>query len=340
MAKARGRLAGALTTLLLGLGLASPAVAAPGDITTITDIPVSDSGALTTDVSRGLYWIADPSGSPTGVVYAFKPDGSRAGQVRYDATPSQVEALSMFNDQLYIGDMGAGAQSFITVYRLEQLDFGASAPYSQWTLHYPDGPHEAATMMVSPRGNIWVVTKGDPGGLYYVQAPAASGEYTMMREADAPAWVTDGTFIAPTTAVLRTYNSVISYDMNAYQVTAQAPIPEQAAGESLATKLNSNGLLLGSRGSDELVEVEVPTAMGEVPAPLPSAPGSAEPEPVPEPSPTEAPSVPEPTPTGEGPGSKTFAALGIASVVSLGAGGLVFWRTKPKPVKRRRPQSR
>ncbi len=182
-------------------------------------------------------------------------------------------------------------------------------------------------MMVSPRGNIWIVTKGDPGGLYYVPAPAESGEYALEYVADAPAWVTDGTFIGPTTVVLRTYTSVLTYDMTLYSVLSQAAAPEQPQGESLTSTLDGAAVLLGSKGTDQWVEVAVPTVMEALPA-VPSVPPASLQPASPEPPETPTATV-EPAPQSGPFASKTLTALAIAALVSVGAGVLVYWRTRP-----------
>ena len=327
MGRAR-RIAGAGAALVV-LGAGVPALASPGDIITIQDATLTASGALATDEDRGLYWTANPQGNGGGSVHALNPDGSLAGEVRYDAAPSQVEGLAYFNGQLYVGDVGDPqlSRGAVTVYRLESLEFGSSAPYSQWTLSYPDGAHDSATMMVSPRGNIWIVTKGDPGGLYYVPAPAESGEYALEYVADAPAWVTDGTFIGPTTVVLRTYTSVLTYDMTLYSVLSQAAAPEQPQGESLTSTLDGAAVLLGSKGTDQWVEVAVPTVMEALPA-VPSVPPASLQPASPEPPETPTATV-EPAPQSGPFASKTLTALAIAALVSVGAGVLVYWRTRP-----------
>lgn len=336
MARGRRRLA-CVTAAIAVFVIASPAAAAPGDVITIQDAALTTSGSLAADVDRGVYWTAKPDGDGGGVVHALNPDGSTAGEVRFDAAPSHVEALSFSNGQLYVGDVGDPSRNrdSVTVYRLDSLDYGTTTSFTQWTLHYPDGPHDAATMMVSPRGNIWVVTKDAAAGLYYAQAPTGPGDHTLMREADAPKWVTDGTFTGPTTVVLRTYTGLMTFDMSSYTVTAQESAPDQPQGESVTSALDGQGMLLGSKMDDRLIEAAAPTTMQQLPA-APSLPPGASASAAPEPSET-APASPTPTGPPQTPAeplravpSKTRTALGIAAVVSVGAGLLVYWRTRPR----------
>ena len=337
MARPRQLLVGALTGAVF-LGMASPAIAAPGDTITFSDSRLADSGGLAADPDRSVYWLVNPTDGGTGSVAAIHPDGSPAGTVSFDASPSRVESLSYVNGRLYVGDIGdaRGDRSAISVYRLEALGYGTSAPFTQWTLHYPDGPHDALAMMVSPRGNVWIVTKGDPGGFYYAPAPADSGEYELIWESEAPSWVTDGVFIDPTTVVLRTYNSVLRLDMTLYTVTAQQAAPEQPQGESVTTSLDGSGLLLGSRNEPLLIKAELPTTMQPL-EPAPSIPPASA-TPTPSPTPTAPTAEPGSPASNGGQPSSAITALGIAALISAAAAALVYWRAQPSsrgPARRR-----
>ena len=331
MARVQPPLACAAASLLV-FGMAAPAAASPGDVITLADPSLSASGALAADPARDVYWTAAGSGA----VQAINPDGSTAGEVSYAAAPTGVEALAMFDGALYVGDVG-GARSAVTVYRLNSMDYGTSAAFTQWTLHYPDGAHDAMTMMVSPRGNIWIVTKGSPGGLYYVEAPGTLAELTLERVADAPDWVTDGVFTDGSTAVLRTYSSVLTFDMMDYAVTAAEVAPAQPQGESVTTSLDATGLVLGSRNDDRLLEVTAPTTMadvGEAPSTPPGTATVAEPTEAPttaveEAETTSAPTDSETQAGKSGSGRGRYGALAIAALVSVVAGGIAYLTSKP-----------
>jgi|GEM_PF-377287 len=333
----------AATAIVLPFVLVAPAAAAPGDVMVMSDSTLTSTGGLAADPVRGVYWTMN-SHEASGVVHAVASGGQVVGQVTFDAAPTAVEGLAVLDSLIYVGDIGDPdlTRQSITVYRLEGVSLGSDAPYSQWTLHYPDGPHDAETMMVSPRGNIYIVTKGDPGGVYYVIAPDTyEADLTMERLGDAPAWVTDGAFLDSETAVVRTYTSVLVMNMFDFTVSASAATPSQPAGESLSTTLDGSGLLLGSKDDLSLVEAALPTSLASLPAAPSTPPGQAA-----EPSSVETTSAPDsPADTGsaaspstgttaaDNPSSltrrltstKTLAALASAVVVSIGAGALAYW---------------
>ena len=337
MTKVQPALACAAASLLV-FGMAAPAAASPGDTITLADASLSNSGGLAADPVRQVYWTAATSGA----VQAINPDGTTAGEVSYSATPADVEALAIFDGALFVGDIG-GSRSSVAIYRLDSMDYGTSVPVTEWTLHYPDGAHDAMTMMVSPRGNIWIVTKGSPGGLYYVPAPQAAGEMTLEHVAEAPSWVTDGVFVDASTAVLRTYTSVLTYDMMDYDVTAAEPAPAQPQGESVTTTLAATGLVMGSRDDDRLLEVAPPTALVDVGV-APSVPPGFQAEPSATMSDAEGePSSQTPTSeaTSESPAPRmaaggSFGAIAIAALISVVAGGIAFLASKPQPRHARR----
>lgn len=265
------RAVGGVALLAAAILLAPAATAAPGDVVTLPNDLVATQ-ALASDASRGVYWTA-PDGAR---LVAVNPSGSKAGEVTWDAEVSSVDALANLDGKIYAAQLGDGeAVSQVTVDRLEAVSYGSSSPFSRWTFSYPDGPKAADAMMVSPKGNIWIVTKGNPGGFYYAPAPDSSGNFILTREADAPAWVTDGVFVDASTAVLRTYTTVLSVDMFSYQTTGAQAAPEQDRGEAVATTLSGSGVLLGSVGDPKLVEAERPTVVESLPAAPSAAPGGA-----------------------------------------------------------------
>lgn len=331
MATARQLLVGAASAVIF-LGLVSPSAAAPGDVITVEDPALTDSGGLAADPDTGVYWLAGPAEAGVAMVSAVFPDGIWAGEVFFEAAASRVESLVYFDGQLYVGDIGDPDRNreSITVYRLDNLEFGSTVPYTEWTLYYPDGPHDASTLMISPRGNIWIVTKDDPGGFYYASAPAESGEYELVYEAEAPGWVTDGTFINESTAVLRTYTSLLSVDMLLYSPTAQEAAPEQGQGESISLTLDGEGLLLGSRTEPELVEVGFPTSWQELEPPPSVPPGQGTQTTAPEPTASQPATPGADGATGTSPAfGGTIVAMGVAAVVSIAAAVVVYARSGP-----------
>lgn len=342
----RRRAAAVAGAVMLAAVLAAQrAAAAPGDEARITDPAITQSAGLAADASRNVYWTANTSTTP-GVVYAISPTGASVGVVNYDADTIDVEALSMQQGVLYVADIGdvVASRGSVQVYVLDALTYGASAQVARWDLSYPDGPHDAHAMAISPRGNLYVVTFGAPGFIYRVVGPPANdAQLTLERVSQAPDWVTDATFLDDGTLAVRTFNSVQLLDSSsdAFTVFASAPVAGQAAGESLTQTLGAAGLTLGSKGAgSKLLEVALPQTMASLP-PANSVPPQPSATPTPEPTATSAPSqkpVSSSTPAvGDGFGSSqpvnsvtTMLAAFIAAVCAGLFAFIAYRRSTPR----------
>ncbi len=312
------------------MGMMPPAAAAPGGTTTIGDPALRDCAGIAADTGRGVYWLigAVPQDSR---VSAIDMAGAPVGSVGFDAAISTVESVQVYNGLVYLADTGDVQRSrpAVQILRVDNPQVGVVSPVSSWTLHYPDGPHDAKAFMVSPRGNFWVITFGNPGRLYLGQAPAGGyGDIYLEPMAETPANITDATFVGPTTAVLRSYTGLYVFDMENYVVTAAVEAPRQARGESVTQSLDGLGLQLGSMSDDKLIGADIPTQFADLPA-GPSAPPGEPPTPTvstPEPTPTGT-GTPTPSPVPPPPGKttgisrgKTLIAIGVAAVLSACAG--------------------
>lgn len=316
-------LAASLVVPLAGAALlvgGQPAYGAPEGFTVRTTA-VSAPRGLAADSRRNLYWVAD---ADSREIYAITPSGTSAGSVPLAFDPTDIEALQMHAGYLYIGDIGdpKGTRDHITVYRLNALNFGHTGGYHAWDFAYPDGPHDAAAMMVSPRGNIYIVTRGASAAVYRAPAsPSTATVNTLIRVADAPAWVTDGTFVGDSTVALRTFTSV--YVLNAYtwHTTAAAELPRQNDGQAITGALGSAGTLV-ALGGTSAVDVAVPRTLASVPpAPsvAPTASGSASGSP----SASVSPAAQDTGGSAASSRTGTFVALVAAAVAALVAGGIV-----------------
>ncbi len=260
--------------LLAGLLLAGrPAVAhADGTVAfTIGDDRITESSGLARDRDRGLYWTVNDSGSgPT--VYALDGSGSVTGTVRFRADVTDVEAVQYHDGNLYVADIGdnQARRDFVTVYVLYDTDpVGASVRYRAFDFAYPDGPHDAETLLVDDAGRMSVVTKDSDGAVYRAPAdPSRTRVNTLTRVADAPAYVTDGQVLHDGRVALRTYTAVHIVDPTRnFAETARAATPFQPQGESLTENLADDGLLVGSEGQRSAVyAMPVPSGLPSIPA--------------------------------------------------------------------------
>lgn len=124
-------------------------------------------------------------------------------------------------DYLYIGDIGdnnAVRTGGVHVYRvLEPTVDPNQSPVTVWlagsetiTLHYPDGPRDAETLMVDPaNGDIYIVSKRDSRSRVYLAAYPQTSGMTMQFVAELPWGGATGGEISPlrTEIIIRGYGN-------------------------------------------------------------------------------------------------------------------------------------
>jgi hypothetical protein len=335
---ARGRVGSraARLGLVAGLGLllagGLPVAAGAEDTVafTIADPRITESSGLARDVANGLYWTVNDSGDG-GTVYGLEDDGRLRGTLNFRARPTDVEAVAVDGNRLYVADIGdnEAVRPMVSVYLLTHPRAnGLTVTYNSFDFRYEDGAHDAETLLVAPDGRLLVVTKGAAGGVYEAPSePSRSGANALRRVGDAPGLVTDGVFLPDGRIALLTYGSVEVLDGETYAPVSSMPIPSQPQAESLAVNLDGDGLLVGSEGRDSVVYA-LPLPGGETPAPTSAAEPSAT---------TTTPAAggdsgAEPAEEDAAPaagGRGTLLAVGLAAVVAVVAGVVVVVVRQP-----------
>ena len=184
------------------------------------------SGLAVSERIPGRLWTHNDSGAP--VVVALDARGSIQGRVRLTgAAVGDWEAIAVgpcgTESCLYIGDIGdnnAGRRR-ITIYRLPEPEpaSGSAAVTDVFHAVYPDGRHDAETLLVGRDGRIHIVTKGETGpvAIYRFPSQMNSGSTATLErvgaagsgKTGADSRITDGAISADGDwAVLRTKTSL------------------------------------------------------------------------------------------------------------------------------------
>lgn len=172
---------------------------------------------------------------------------------------------------VFVGDIGDNGKSRtdIVLYRMPEPSLTAtSVSASAYPLQYPDGPHDAETLLVDGAGAVYVVTKETLGAvqLFAFGIPAAPGT-TMVGRSVAritpptlgiPA-VTGGDFLGGPCPrmLLRTYAGVLLFEgiqgegptelaRRGYR-TLRAPLEQQ--GEAIAFSADGKSIFTASEGT-------------------------------------------------------------------------------------------
>ena len=312
----------------LGLVIGLPVAAAADDTVafTITDARITESSGLARDTGAGRYWTVNDSGDE-GVAYGISESGEVTGTLTYRADPVDVEAVAVYDGRLYLADIGDNGadRDMITVYYFNEAEPGDQpVPYRSWEFRYPDGAHDAETLLVNEEGRLFIVTKGAPGAVYAAPAtPRRTAVNELKRVGDAPTAVTDGTFLpgGDRIALLTFFGRVEVLDASSYRKVAEVTVPAQEQPESLTVSLSGKSLLVGSEGENSKVYAVPVPSDGSTASPA-ATPSKDDDETAPEED-AEA-----ETNTGQS-RARTMLALGLAGLVAVAAGSVVALIRRP-----------
>ena len=210
-------------------------------VTTFRDPAIDESSGLVVRGDR-IYTVNDSGDGPK--VYAVdRRTGRTAGVITYDdQDPVDVESIAQGRgDTLWVGDTGDNRRErgSIRVFRFRGLRDGGTVRSVSLDLAYPDGPHDAETLLVQPRTQRLLVVTKRPiiGGVVY-RAPKVvrPGEMAMLQPVAAvPGMVTDGTFLPDGRHVLlRTSGSAAVYTYPGFHQVTAFDLPTQDQGEGIA----------------------------------------------------------------------------------------------------------
>ena len=172
----------------------APTCQLTGPLVTVPDLP-EGSGIAASKGSPGRFWTHNDSGQP--VLVALDTKGSVVGRIRLSgAKLEDWEAIAVgpcgSGSCVYVGDIGDnnGKRRSISIYRVpEPADASGSAGVTDvFRVTYPDGAHDAEALLVTPKGDILIVTKGDPGpvALYRLPADAKPGGTVTVQPVGKP----------------------------------------------------------------------------------------------------------------------------------------------------------
>jgi hypothetical protein len=287
---------------------------------TIKDARITESSGLAVDPAGNIYWTVNDSGD-RGVAYGIGLDGKVQGTLNFRAQPIDVEAVAVHDDRLYVADIGDNNEQrdFVRVFFFANPRAnGLTVTYHAYDFSYPDGPHNAETLLVNDSGRLFIVTKGQDGAVYAApKKPDRQGVNELKKVGSAPSDVTDGTFLPGGDKIaLLTYPEVTVIDASTYEVLASSLIPQQPQAESLTLSLDEKSLLVGSEGKKSKVySMAIPSEA--TPTPTPSEEPQAETD------------VPDDRSGAIQNQKGTLLALGLAACVALAAGTVVALVRKP-----------
>ncbi len=257
------------------LGAATAPVDKSNVVFSFQDDQIVESSGLV--VARGLVVTTNDSGD-TGRVFTVDPEtGDTVGTTEWGNQPQDVEALAPLGDhEVWAGDIGDNTESRQTI-QVSPVPVGrgngdVDAP--TYDLVYPDGPHDAETLMTDPgTGRLYVATKGALGGTLYAAPETLDPRKPNELEplGGVLPLATDGAFLPDGKhLVIRNYAAAAFYAFPSLDKVASLRLPSQPQGEGIA--VDGDSLLLSSEGlHTDVLRVPLP----DLEAPEPSASPSA-----------------------------------------------------------------
>lgn len=152
------------------------------------DVLPEASGLAAGGATPGRLWAHNDSGKPE--IFALDATGKMTGRVSLAGTMLEdweaIAAAPCGNGTcLYVADIGDNdaTRSGITIYRVpEPLKAAGSAQADGvFRAAYPDGAHDAETLLAAPDGTLYIVTKGVTGPVALYRFPRELRDDTTMR---------------------------------------------------------------------------------------------------------------------------------------------------------------
>ena len=166
-----------------------------GDIVRLNGLSEA-SGVAASRRMPGVLWAHNDSGEP--LIFALNEQGAVTGRVR--VTGAKVEDWEDIavgpcpeGSCIYIADVGdnSGNRDHVTVYRVPEPSpqDSSTAPTEVFRARYADGAHDAEALFVTPKSEVFIITKGDPGpiALYRFPRVLRSDVIMQLEQIGAPA---------------------------------------------------------------------------------------------------------------------------------------------------------
>lgn len=239
-----------------------------------TDPDIVESSGL---VARDdLVVTVNDSGDSNRIFTVDPATGDTVGVTRWQGDADDIEALAPAGDgHVYAADIGDNEAKRDEI-EIARVPFGRGdreVDAATYDLVYPDGPHDAETLLVHPKtGQVFVVAKEFIGRLYAAPKDLEEKGRNELTAVDEVLGIaTDGAFFPDGKhLVLRNYTQAALYTWPDLDRVNLVELPPQQQGEGIAVT-ESGEVLIGSEGAlSEVLRVplglpEVDTHTGTVP---------------------------------------------------------------------------
>jgi hypothetical protein len=244
---------------LAGLVLTAAVVSSP--VFRFADPDIDESSGLV-DLGGMMVTTNDSGGDP--LVFVVDGAGRTVGRTTFTDEVLDVEALAKAGPQaVWVGDIGdnAEARSRVQVYRVEVGRGDRTVVAPSYDLVYPDGPHDAESMLYGDDGRLRIVTKGILGGQVYVAPKMLDPDRPnrLVRGPLVALWATDAAlFPDGKHVIVRGYGSALVATYPAFKPLGYFNLPNQEQGEGVSVGTNSRVRLSSEGVHSRVLQVRLP----------------------------------------------------------------------------------
>lgn len=238
----------------------------PRPIFTFQDPRIEESSALV-DLGGGLMVTTNDSGD-TGIVYVLDGSGRTVGTTRFGDSRDAESMASAGDGEVWVGDTGDNSHTrpVIVLHKVPVGRGDRTVTVPAYRMSYPDGPHDAETLLADPRtGRLHVVTKSPPIGSSAYAAPrtlSTDRVNRLTRVAGISLTPTDGAvFSDGKHVILRGYASANVYSFPGFHPLGGFRLPDQPQGESLSVG-PADRIRIGSEGErTPVLQISLPGSL-------------------------------------------------------------------------------
>lgn len=225
-----------------------------------TDDTIDESSGL---VDLGTTMVTTNDSGDDAVLYVVDKVGRTIGRTTYADEVSDVEALAPAGDEVWAADIGDNRErrASVQVYRVPVAPGDRTVAAARFELVYPDGAHDAESLVVGPDGRLRIITKGLLGGSVYV-APKVLDPDRPNRLTRGPSvriFATDAALFPDGRHVLvRGYRTALVATFPDFEPVAFLDLPAQKQGEGVSIGASGRIRLSSEGQNSDVLQIKLP----------------------------------------------------------------------------------
>ncbi len=265
------------------LGLIATATLVGTPVFSFADEGIDESSGL---VDLGETMVTTNDSGDDAVLYLVDEAGRTIGRTTYADEVQDVEALAPAGGrEVWAADIGDNRErrTSVQVYRVPVTAGDRTVRAPRYELVYPDGPHDAESLLAGPDGRLRIVSKGVLGGSVYV-APKVldpDGPNRLTRGPSIGLYATDAAVLpGGRHALVRGYGTALVATFPEFEPVAFVTLPAQEQGEGVSIGRNGRIRLSTEGANSEVLQISLPADVREQVRATTTGPPPNVPEPV------------------------------------------------------------